>query len=103
MPALPRTLGLLEHAEERRQQAESVQGAGAALEMGGVGGQLRGAEHMQPVEPTANTQSGPVGMGDRCRHEGASEGPHRRLQACGHPRDGAVDAAGGDRNCDGYR
>jgi hypothetical protein len=85
---LPRTFGLWEHAEELRQQAECVQGAAAALEMGGLGGQLRGAEHMRPVEPAANTKSGPVGMGDRCRHEGASDGLHRRLQACGSPRGG---------------
>jgi len=91
---LPRNFGPWEHAEELRQQAECVQGVGAALEMGGVGGQLRGAEHLQPVEPAANAQSDPVGVGDHCRHEGASHGLNRSLQACGHPRDGAVDAAG---------
>ena len=67
----------------QRQQAESVKGVGTALGVEVVGGQLGGAEHVQPVPCTADAHPGLVGMGDRRAAQGLADCCDRCLQPLG--------------------
>ena len=71
---------------------------GAALGMGKVGGQLGGAEHMQPIQLGADAHAGLVGVGDRGSAQRIADGLLHGLEALPRHLDGPVDTARRERD-----